>query len=172
MEIPNTWPSLQHFALWYRDNNYPIRVPENVRVYPTDVSYSCCIFRQDVYQVEVYLGKPNFISSKHSHPFEQLIIFLGGHLEGTRQGNNVLPAVLGSSITNTSSAEIPHKDFGKIGSILNSENWHEITGKDQGFIFFNLQKWPNTLSMTSAVVEYNGESLGTLHNKIVSSSRL
>jgi hypothetical protein len=165
MQIPDTWPSLQHFAEWYTENNYPIRVPENVTIYPTDISYSCCVFRQDVYQVEIYLGKPNFTSSKHSHPFDQLIIFLGGHLTGIRQGGTLV-GNLGGPITSQSSKEKPHKDFGNISNILTAKNWHEVTGKDQGFIFFNLQKWPDKSSMTSAVVEYIGDSLGTLHDII------
>lgn len=165
INIPNTWDSLKDFAQWYIENNYPIRVPENARVYPTDVSYSCCVFRQDVYQVEIYLAKPNFSSSKHTHPFEQLIIFLGGHLSGANQNSQTIGS-LGEPITSASSSTIPHKQFGRVSSILTPGNWHSISGHDQGFIFFNLQRWSDAKQMTSAVVEYNGDSLGTIHDSI------
>lgn len=165
MILPDTWPSLKQFAEWYIDNNYPIRVPENATIYPTDVSYSCCVFRQDVYQVEIYLAKPNFKSSAHSHPFEQLIIFLGGHLSGASQANPIVGS-LGSPINAQSSKTMPHKDFGRVSNILTPGNWHEITAHSQGFIFFNLQRWPDVKTMTSAVVEYNGDSLGVLHDSI------
>lgn len=169
MLIPQTWNDLESFADWYSKNNYPIRVPQNARVFITDVSYSYCIFRQDVYQVEIYLGSPNFISSKHYHPFEQKIIFLGGHLAGTRGTElNIEPyASLGSAITENSSDELSHKDAYKIGKTLPTNNWHEVVSLDSGFIFLNLQKWPDKKSMTSAVVEYTGDPLGKTHLELM-----
>ena len=153
MNIPDTWQTLQEFTNWYRDNNYPIRVPDNVQIYPTDVSYSVCVFRQDVYQVEMYIAKPEFMSTKHSHPFEQQIIFLGGELWGNRQNGRL-------QILNS-------KDKNRIGDVLPMNNWHQVGSGSQGFVFFNCQKWPSRESMTSAVVEYNGDALGELHKKII-----
>lgn len=171
MKIPTTWNTLQEFAQWYTDNKYPIRVPENARVFVTDVSYSCCIFRHDCYQVEIYLGSPNFISSKHYHPFDQLIIFLGGHLAGTRGTETTKQPYResGQKIHENSSAELPHKDAYKIGSVLTTDQWHEVCSFDQGFIFLNCQKWYDKTKMTSAVVEYNGDPLGSLHQDLIKS---
>lgn len=169
MIVPDTWNTLSEFVSWYVENNYPIRVPENARVYPTDVSYSCCVFRQDVYQVELYLAKPNFTSTKHYHPFEQQIIFLGGHMWGKR-GNAVSesPIVhLGKPLSSEMSSEMPSADSNKISGLLPTIHWHEVSAGEQGFIFFNCQKWQSKDLMDSAVVSYNGDSLGELHDKII-----
>lgn len=153
MNIPDTWQTLQEFTQWYIDNNYPIHVPDNVQVYPTDVSYSVCVFRRDVYQVEMYIAKPEFMSSKHGHPFEQQIIFLGGDMWGNRQNGNL--------------AHLTDKDKGKVGDVLPTNHWHQVGSGSQGFVFFNCQKWPSIELMTSAVVEYIGEPLGDLHKTII-----
>lgn len=153
MNIPNTWQSLNEFTQWYIDNNYPILVPDNVQVYPTDVSYSVCVFRHDVYQVEMYIAKPDFMSSKHSHPFEQQIIFLGGDMWGNRQNGRL--------------QHLSDKDKNNVGVILPANQWHQVGSGNQGFVFFNCQKWPSAEMMTSAVVHYNGDALGELHKIII-----
>jgi hypothetical protein len=173
MIIPETWPSLEEFTLWYTENNFPIRVPETAKVYPTDVSYSCCIFRQDVYQVEIYLGAPNFVSSKHAHPFEQKIIFLGGHLSGSRGVEDISSGTgsLGSPITENSSSELPHPDTLLPGTILSIGHWHQVISHNQGFIFLNCQKWQSKNEMTSAVVHYEGDPLGSIHEKLIDENK-
>jgi hypothetical protein len=153
MNIPDTWHTLTEFTKWYVDNNYPIIVPDNVQVFPTDVSYSVCVFRRDVYQVEMYIAKPEFMSSKHSHPFEQQIIFLGGDMWGNRENGRL--------------EHLGDNDKNKVGHILPPNNWHQVGSGSQGFVFFNCQKWPSVKMMTSAVVEYGGESLGPLHKQII-----
>lgn len=153
MNIPESWNTLQEFTQWYIDNKYPILVPDNVQVFPTDVSYSVCVFRHDVYQVEMYIAKPEFMSSKHSHPFEQQIIFLGGDMWGNRENGKL--------------QHLSSKDKNHVGALLPPNNWHQVGSGSQGFVFFNCQKWPNTQMMTSAVVEYGGESLGPLHEQII-----
>lgn len=161
--IPQTWATLEEFAQWYRANGFPIRVPANVVVYPTDISYSCCVFRQDVYQVEMYMGAPNSVSTDHSHPFEQLIIFLGGHMSGARGGHR--PMVSSGSKINRET-DLPHPEHGTILGVLPPNMTHEIVGHEQGFVFFNCQKWPNKEMMSSAVVHYDGPPLGPLHQRI------
>lgn len=160
--IPETWATLKDFVQWYAGNGYPIRVPANVVVYPTDISYSCCVFRQDVYQVEMYMGAPNSVATPHSHPFEQLIIFLGGHMSGARGGG---PMVTNGGKINRD-AELPHHEHGRWGGVLPANMPHEIHGHEQGFVFFNCQKWPNKEMMSSAVVHYDGPALGPLHQRI------
>lgn len=170
MVVPETWETLNDFADWYVEKNYPIRVPANVSVYPTDVSYSCCVFRQDVYQVEMYLAKPNFKSSRHAHPFEQVIIFLGGHMSGVRGVNDTQigdEVFLGNPLTDDTSVTMPHPQSFARGSVLPAGQWHEVSGYGQGFVFFNLQKWKSKEIMTSAVVEYEGDALGDIHTHII-----
>jgi hypothetical protein len=151
--MPDTWNTLTDFTNWYIENKYPILVPDNVQVFPTDVSYSVCVFRRDVYQVEMYIAKPEFMSSKHSHPFEQQIIFLGGDMWGNRQNGKL--------------QHLSDKDKNNVGVILPANQWHQVGSGSQGFVFFNCQKWPSVEMMTSAVVEYNGEALGEAHKRII-----
>ena len=153
MNMPDTWNTLTDFTNWYIENKYPILVPDNVQVFPTDVSYSVCVFRRDVYQVEMYIAKPEFMSSKHSHPFEQQIIFLGGDMWGNRQNGKL--------------QHLSDKDKNNVGVILPANQWHQVGSGSQGFVFFNCQKWPSVEMMTSAVVEYNGEALGEAHKRII-----
>lgn len=172
MFVPENWNTLDEFVAWYKYNNYPFRVPQNARIVPTDVSFSCCIFRQGLYQVELYLAKGNFKSTRHSHPFEQKIIYLGGHLSGKRgqDSHEFGPAQeLGSPVLPSSSGEEPNHQAGLIGLSLLAGQWHEIEGKEQGFIFLNCQKWPNKEMMSSAVIEYDGESLGAIHDQVIRS---
>ena len=167
MIVPKTWSTLTEFVTWYKANNYPWRVPQTAQVYPTEVSYSCCIFRQDVYQVEIYLARPNFTSTQHSHPFEQQIIFLGGHMMGNRDGITTSGSA-GNDIDRCTDTQVPGKDSFGIGLPLLSGQWHEVSAGRQGFIFLNCQRWPSTEAMTSAVVAYNGEPLGDMHKQIIS----
>ena len=169
LDIPNTWQSLNEFHKWYTENNYPIRVPENVTIFPIDGSYGCCIFRQDVYQVEIYLAKPNLIVPRHVHPFDQKIIFLGGHMSGTRGVGDTRypPRATGGKITENSSKELPHKESNLAGAVLPAGHWHEIQAFDQGFVFLNLQKWPSKEAMTSAVIKYNGEPINQDHTDLM-----
>jgi hypothetical protein len=78
--IPETWNNLEEFAHWFKSNGFPIRVPADMQVYVTEHSYSCVVFRQDIYQAELYMIAPNSIGTPHSHDFENLPIHMGGHI--------------------------------------------------------------------------------------------
>ena len=58
-------------------------------------------------------------------------------------------------------------DKNNVGDVLPPNHWHQVGSGSQGFVFFNCQKWPSVKMMTSAVVEYGGESLGPLHKQII-----
>jgi hypothetical protein len=170
MLIPQTWQTLEKFCNWYKLNNYPIRVPENATVYVTDTTYSCCLFRQDVYQVELYLCKPNFETEFHSHPFDQITIYLGGQMSGQKQ--NEEPGQFGSFNNFTSlNTESPNFYFGTIGSLLLADHDHKIQCFDRGAIFLSLQKWPDHAQMTGAAVMFNGPTVGSLHESLIKQSK-
>ena len=63
-------------------------------------------------------------------------------------------------------AELPHYQHGWMGGVLPVDTPHVIQGHEQGFVFFNCQKWPNKEMMSSAVVHYKGPALGPLHQRI------
>ena len=159
MIIPDKWNSLKEFALWYKQNNYPQLPPKISQVYQTDVSLSVCVFRHGLFQVEFYIAKPGFISSKHYHPFQQIIIFVGGSGKGRRGFNlNEEPSWVDMNFAQT----------GQIMNVLMPDQWHQICSSEHGLYFYNCQLWPKTIDLSSAVVEYDGPSLGPLHNEILS----
>lgn len=152
-----TWNNLQEFAQWYKDNNYPHNPPTDAKLYQTDVSSSICIFRQGKFQVEFYIARPNFISSKHFHNFEQAIIPMGGTGRGRR----------GTVLSEESDWKtISWFIVGKILPILPQTHWHQIESFDTGLYFYNCQMWPEGVTPTSAVVSYIGDSLGPIHDLI------
>ena len=107
--------------------------------------------------------RPNFLSSKHYHPFEQLIIFMGGSGKGRRGTNlNQEPSWVG----------LNSDLIGKIQSVLKTNEWHQIKSGIHGLYFYNCQRWPDEKTMSSAVVEYDGASLGPLHDTIKNSNNI
>ena len=76
---------------------------------------------------------------------------------------------LGSPILPSSLDEEPNRQGGLIGLSLLAGQWHEIEGKEQGFVFLNCQKWLNKEMMSSAVIEYDGESLDAIHDQVIRS---
>lgn len=172
--IPKTWANLRSFADWYIANGCPIRVPARSFIYAADVSYSVCLFRHDVYQVEMYLAKPHCYVPRHSHPFEQMIVILGGDLtamrgpDGSDEPSQVSRVCAVEDIPQGWHPDAAHPDAGTIGQIQPVGDWHEITGYDQGFVFLNFQRWPSREMMDSAVVHYqNGPSLGPMHDELL-----
>lgn len=149
--------TLKEFAQWWLDAGRPHNLPDSASVVETDHSLSFPVFRRDAYQIELYMGKPNFTSSKHSHPFDQLIIFQGGKMFARRgQDLEENPPWQGHD----------HADVDLISEILPRGQWHQIKSLDRGFVFYNVQYWYD-LEPTSAVIEYSGESMGPIHNQII-----
>ena len=72
--VPSSWENLEQFALWYKRNSMPIRIPADSRVYVTEQTYSTVLFRQGRFQAEMYFAHPDTISTKHSHPFDQIVL--------------------------------------------------------------------------------------------------
>lgn len=156
MNFPE-WQNLLEFATWFEDNGYPQHPPVIPKVYQTDVSLSVCVFEYHQYQVEFYIAQPNFLSSKHYHNFEQVIIFMGGSGRGRR----------GDHLDEESDwVELNYHSIGKPGNILLSTQWHQIQSYEHGMYFYNCQLWPSNTNLTSAVVEYRGDSLGPIHSRI------
>lgn len=151
------WSDLLDFTHWFKNNGYPQNPPAAPKIYQTDVSISVCVFQHKNYQVEFYIARPDFESSKHYHNFEQTIIFMGGTGHG-RKGLHL----------DEEPNWIPFRKehIGVVGSILTPNQWHQIRSYHPGLFFYNCQRWPDTNNLTSAVVEYRGDSLGPLHDRI------
>lgn len=166
IQVPKTWENLEQFALWYKRNNFPLRPPANGKTYATEQTFSWVMFRQGRYQAEMYFAKPNTISTKHSHPFEQIIIFLGGKMAGSRGTENSW-AILGDPETLPSdyNMDLVGSDFGKLGKKLAPGEWHLLEAFDSGFCFIVCQDWGD-INPSSAIIAYDGPAFGEEHRKL------
>lgn len=169
---PDTWNSLIEYTNWYKSAGYPIRIPVNAKVYTTEHTFSITVFKQREYVTELYLVKPNTTSPKHFHTAEQACIFLGGCFSGRASKDlNDEPSykILGGNnvILPKNNSDLPHPEAGTIEGPLPLDWWHQLVAGDSGFAFFVCQKWP-TSETTSAVVDWQGPSIGTEHEKLLS----
>ena len=146
------------FALDYKNRNFPHNYRISNRVIVTDVSTSALVWKQDEFLVEMYMMHPNAVVKRHSHPFENIIIFFSGTLTGSREGS-LMPG--GQTLTNL--------DHGRIGAPLPKNHWHEFTVGDQGAMFYNISRWDNPNDMDSAIIKYDGEPLGPVHQAFLES---
>lgn len=160
MNIPDTWNNITEFTDWYQQNGYPRKPPNPHEVFVTDVGTSIIIFRHGLYQVEFYVASPHFTTSKHYHPFEQIIIFMGGDAEG-RLGKDL-------------DEEPPWRPFRTLGqrlAPLAMDMWHQLKVLDYGICFYNCQRWESEQAMTSAIIEYEGDSLGPMHQEMLNNKK-
>jgi hypothetical protein len=163
--VPSSWENLEQFALWYKRNSMPIRIPADSRVYVTEQTYSTVLFRQGRFQAEMYFAHPDTISTKHSHPFDQIVLFLGGKISGSRADEQW--SILGNEekLPSNHNKDLPHPDSGKLGKKLEKGQWHQLTAHESGFCFIVLQDWGD-LTPSSAIVAYDGDELGEQHKAL------
>ena len=158
------WNTIEEFAQWYVDNNFPLRPPFEDPVYVTDVSYSYVLFREGQYQAELYLIKPNATSGEHSHPgAENIIMALGGDLWPSRNGVETdmteahsRPSPIGTSLL-----------FGAMDIKFDDTETHKLTTKAKGGALISFEKWPEGVKPTSLTVNWEGEALGDYHASII-----
>ncbi len=160
------WNTLEEFAKWYKENNFPIRPPFEDPVYVTDISYSYVLFREGQYQAELYLVRPNTSSPDHSHPgVENIIMVWGGDIHTTRNGqfedlssNYDSPSPLGTN-----------KLFGACSEKLTDKETHALKVGNKGGAFLSLEKWPAGITPNSVTVNWKGDPVDEGHRKIIQS---
>lgn len=152
IEVPDNWENLEQFASWYRDHGCPFRLPEDARIFETDVSMSMIVFRQGDYQAEFYMMKPHVTVPKHSHPMRQLILWLGGWMQAFRQNVEYKP-----------NEHYQTKNSGYISSTLEPNQWHAFETTEKGALLFVLEQWNSNVEQSSATLAYNGKPLGPMH---------
>ncbi len=160
----NNWKSLEEFAQWYKDNNYPIRPPFEDPVYVTDISYSYVLYREGQYQAELYLVRPNTSSPDHSHPgVENIIMVWGGDIH-TRQ-NGVFQDL--SSNYQTPADDGTNKLFGVCGQKITDQETHALIVGNKGGAFLSLEKWPEGVTPNSVTINWEGEPVDPGHGEII-----
>ena len=143
LKIPDTWSSLREFGNWYMAQKMPIRIPEDSAVFNTGQVTSFVSFRQDVYQVELYVVNPNIKAAEHYHPDIELFM-----------------CQIGAMNSNCA--------LGTMGPVLNIGESHGAEFKsDKGAVFLTFEKWNPQVKMTSASVNWKGKTDGALHDSLI-----
>ncbi len=154
--VPDTWSTLEEFAHWFMDNGYPMRVPADMQVYVTDDTYSCIVFRHDVYQAELYFIAPNMPMAKHSHTFENITILVGWSIRWLNE------VTLSQWIWDSEK----HKSW-YLSHTLEDWKWHWFESFSKGTFMYVLEKWKSPENMTSATLEYKWKSLWPIHDELL-----
>jgi len=158
--FPNKTNTVEEFAQWYKQNNYPIRPPAGDCVYVTDNSYSYVVFRQGNFQAEIYLVKPNSGSPEHSHPrVENIILLWGGDAFATYDG----VMVDSPAFVEPKNSDEPSPYFGAMGPKITDKHTHSLRTGSRGAAFLSLEKWPEDVKPTSVVVNWKGAAIGAQH---------
>lgn len=149
--------TLEEFARRWVDAGKPYSPPHDGHVIETDYTLSMIVFRDQGFQVELYLAKPNWSTPKHTHHFESITVFNGGKMLG-RRGQNLTEEPAWSVLEDS--------DIDQIQPTLPQGWWHQIRATDKGFSFYNIQYWPNA-TPTSATIGYEGFPMGPIHEKVM-----
>ena len=165
INIPDDWDSLDEFAEWYRDAGYPILPPADTKIYVGDCSYSTIVFRKGRFQAEFYLVAPNSSTKLHTHNHASKFVVLAGSMEGYKTDPTDFVRV-GKRYSPAGKDDVD-PDFGIIGQTDYAGDLHGLRTLEHGVTFFNLEMWPEDIVPTSALVEYEGPSMGPEHEKIM-----
>jgi hypothetical protein len=134
-------------------------IPNN-KVWVTESTTSTLVFHKKNVVIEFYFFHPSMETPMHSHPFHNKIIFLGGDLIGHKQNPN-------DPLSKTSVAlGDSHKI--KLGPMMPAGILHGFTTGPIGGNLYNIQIWEHDIEYpVSAGVEYQGISLGPVHQKLI-----
>jgi len=146
---------------WY-DMGSPIRPPFEHAVHCTDMAYALTIYRKGQYQIELYICRPNTQTKVHSHPgIESISVYLTGNLTFAKPDG----AFRDLSQYQFATEDGTHVLLGKfVDSVDGTE--HALKVNEEGGSFLLFQKWHNK-KPRSVAIEYDGETLGPLHDETI-----
>lgn len=149
--------TLEEFARRWIEAGKPYCPPHDSPVITTDYTMSMIVYRDNKFQVELYLCKPNWSTPKHTHSFDSVTVFNGGKMLGRR----------GIALDENPPWEaLEDADIDRVQPTLPLGYWHQIRATEQGFSFYNIQYWPEE-TPTSATIGYQGEAMGPLHEEVI-----
>jgi hypothetical protein len=156
------WSTVEEFRDWYMSNGMPIRPPFKNPVFNTDNAMSLCLYREGHFQVELYLTEPHSTSPKHTHPgVESAFVYLAGNIQFNLEGRDN-PDVKEWQVESPNGT---HSLFGKtVSSPDGIPHWLGIGPEGGAFLSFEYWKDQEPLSVT---VNWNGDSVGKEHDKIL-----
>ena len=157
--IPDTWNTIEDFTAWWVKNNMPLMIPSDAEVIISDDATAICVFRQGRFQIEFYIIKPHYSIESHCHPgMEVMTIYFAG-------GTNSPPGP--RTFHNTADR------WGRIRTKLESGEYHggEDTDVFSGFVLVAIQKWDEGIPMTSAAINWKGNTAGPLQEALIKKHR-
>jgi quercetin dioxygenase-like cupin family protein len=158
LSVPESWNTLEDFAEWYIDSNLPLMIPWNSNVTVSDDACAATVFRKDRYQVELYYIYPHYKIVDHCHPGMEVITFYLGGGKMNKPGRR--------TFHNTSSS------WGQIKKKLKSGEYHgggkrNLADNLDGFLMFAIQKWPPGVEITSAAINWRGQTAGPKQEALI-----
>lgn len=154
------WSNIEEFTKWYQDNDYPFKPPAGDTIYITDHTLSSIVFREERFQVELYMMGPNWESPNHGHPgIEHRIIFLNGTVGGSKNGVYYNDSTPWCDKAREDGCNIL---FG-VSNDFCGEDFHQVHIGHRGGLIAITQHWAEGLEMSSQSVQYTGEPIGPEH---------
>ena len=139
------WKNLEDFSKWYVENQHPLKPPAYEPVYDTEYSLRYVIFREDRFQAEMCIVKPNSVFTNYTPKpgVDHCTLFLSGTFIGYKNNNVVLDtSSLGTNIDGTS------KFLNRVFKESQFDLDKLATG-GQGAAFMSLQHWTSDVAITS-----------------------
>lgn len=142
------------------------RPPFKNAIHTTDIAYAMCIFRQENYQVELYICKPNTETTRHSHPnVESLSLYLTGNLSFAKDNGDFMDV----SMHQEEKPNGTHKLLWARAE-ENKGTPHALRVGKEGGAFLIFERWLDG-EPSSVTVNWEGEYVGEEHVKTVENSR-
>ena len=157
--------TVEEFKNRWIKNNRPIRVPFKNAIHVTDIAYALCLYREENYQVELYICRADTESPMHSHPgVESISMYLTGDLQFFREGEPLKDL----SKYQIEDANGFHPLLGCISEINDGTKEHALKIGKTGGAFLIFERWSDQLP-TSVTTNWKGELVGDIHKKTMES---
>ena len=163
--FPTQNPTVAEFKDWWLSVGAPIRPPFKDAIFFTEVAQALVLYRHGIFQVELYLVKPNTGAPTHSHPgVDSCLMYITGNLEfGDEEGN--FENLQGFQHARPDGAHFLLGQSRTIG-VIN----HSLRCGPQGGAFLSFEKW-NEGNPTSVAENWEGPPVGKEHEKVISSRK-
>jgi hypothetical protein len=151
--LPN-WATIEEFATWYIAEKMPLLPPYGVSTLVCETTTTAVVFRHKQFQVELYTVHPGGESTHHAHPnLDTITIMLGGGVSARDK----------KGLTGV---------YGRVTSKLKAGEFHAFVdgdrlNLDKGMLLLTLQKWKDGVPLSSTLIDWQGNSLGPIHEKIL-----
>ncbi len=127
----SNFDDLEAFLHWWL-NTRPINTPQSHETNFNGSLSGVVLFRQDEYQVQLFIVKPNSVIEPHIHPnVDSFEVFMGGDIDFVCDDVWYKQNALGSHIR------------------VKPSSWHGGNFGEKGGCFLSVQKWLNGVKPTS-----------------------